>query len=37
MIYTDITIDHEYGSANTVKRIYDKATEKLKEATASWR
>ena len=37
MMYTDIATDHEYSSANTAKRICDKAIEKLKNATADWR
>ncbi len=37
MMYTDIATDHEYSSANTAKRICEKAIEKLKEATAGWR
>lgn len=37
MMYTDIATDHEYSSANTAKRICEKAIEKMKEATASWR
>lgn len=37
MIHTDIATDHEYSSANTAKRICDKAIEKLKEALADWR
>lgn len=37
MMYTDIATDHEYSSANTAKRICDKAIEKLREATTDWR
>lgn len=36
MMYTDIATEHEYSSANTAKRICDKAIEKLREATADW-
>ena len=31
MMYTNIATDHEYRSANTAKRICDKAIEKLRE------
>ena len=36
MMYTDIATDHEYSSANTAKRICEKAIEKLREAMADW-
>lgn len=36
MMYTDIATNHGYSSANTAKRICDKALEKLREAIIEW-
>lgn len=36
MMYTDTATDHEYSSANTVKRKCEKAIEKLRKAVADW-
>lgn len=36
MMYTDIATEHEYSSANTAKRICDKAVEKLENPLQLW-
>ncbi len=36
MMYTDIATNHGYSSANTAKRICDRALEKLRKAIIKW-